>query len=140
MEYTEFDDRCINVHLTKAYKHVINKNNRKGKSDYVLNVDKITKEKFECELHVMNNVQAFLLNYEIRKLLDKVITIDNCKYKDVIYVNKNMSVSSIMNLIVSLNKTYKSVIFTYNLYCDLDDDGIVNSLNNYKVDIKIKAV
>jgi hypothetical protein len=134
------ENRIITVHLTRVYKNVINKNKKKCKSDYVLNVDRIIKLKICKDFVVMNRIQAFMLNYEINKLLNKVITIDNCKYTDIIYINENMSVSSVLNLINLLDKTYKNVTFEYQIYHDDDDINMVDSLSNHKPNIIKKAV
>ena len=136
----ENENRTIIVHLTRVYKNVINKNKKKCKSDYVLNVDRIIKMKIGRDFVIMNKIQAFMLNYEINKLLNKVITIDNCKYSDIIYINENMSVGSILNLINLLDKTYKNVNFEYHVYYDEDDNDMIKSLFKHKPSIIKKAV
>ena len=51
-----------------------------------------------------------------------------------------MSISSIINLITTLNKTYKDVEFTYYFYYDEDDGSILKSLETHNVNVKRKAV
>ena len=114
--------RIINVYFAKEYKHVFNKNNKKSKNDYILNIDKITRERLNNESAlVLNPLQAFILNYEIKKLLDKAITISNQKYDNIIYVNAKLNVSSILNIIQFLNKTYVGSNFHFMLIDKSDE-------------------
>ena len=105
--------RCINIYFIKEYKHFFNKNNKKSRSDYILNINKIIKDKFSKEIFVFNNIQAFLLNYEVKKLLDKAITISNEKYENVIYINDNLSLAGMINIHQFLYDTYKDIGFNF---------------------------
>lgn len=109
------ESREINIFFVKNSKLFFNRKNKKKRNDYVLNVDRIIKEKFECECFVLNYTQSFLLNFEIKKLLDKAISIANKKYDRIIYVNSNMSTSGIINTIEFLDANYRKhkVIFKY---------------------------
>lgn len=123
------DYKKINLHLTCAYKHIINKNRPKLKTDYILNVDKILTDKIECTSTILNRNQSFLLNYEIVKYLNKICKNDTNKYDDIIYVNKNLTSSSVINLYKMLNKSYNNIEFNYILYVsDLSD--ILDSIDN----------
>lgn len=113
-EIAEMMPRVINVYFIKEYKFFFNKNNKKDPSDYVLNIDKVVEEKMGgAPPIVFNNVQTFMLNYEIKKLLDKAITIVNEKYDNVIYINGSMSTNGVLNIIGHLEKTYKEYSFNY---------------------------
>ena len=72
--------RELTIVFVRDYKTFVERFSKKSKSDYVLNINKIVKEKFQTEIFIPNKVQAFLLNYEISKLIDKVIKIKNQKY------------------------------------------------------------
>ena len=65
--------RELTIVFVRDYKTFVERFSKKSKSDYVLNINKIVKEKFQTEIFIPNKVQAFLLNYEISKLIDKVI-------------------------------------------------------------------
>jgi len=107
------ESRGINIFFVKNSKLFFNRKNKKKKNDYVLNIDRIIKEKFEDECFILNNIQAFLLNFEIKKLLDKAISIANKKYNRIIYVSSNMSTSGIINTIEFLKANYKLINFTF---------------------------
>jgi len=81
------EKRNIEVVFVKDYKSFILAFNKKDKSDYILNVSKLLKDKFSTKFLVPNKVQSFLLNYEIKKLLDKAISVKNEKYSRIIYLN-----------------------------------------------------
>lgn len=108
-------ERELKVYFLKEYRWFINKDNKKQKSDYVLNINKIIKDKFDEPVYILNAIQSFILNYEIKKLLDKVIKISNQKYDTIIYVNNNLSASNVLNIVGFLNGTYKNINFQYNL-------------------------
>ena len=105
------DDRRLEVVFVKDQKQFIQTFSKKQKCDYLLNVNKIIKEKFEQEILVPNKIQSFLINYEIKKLIDKAINVRNRKYNRIIYVNSGLSASSINNAIKFLNTAYQSVQF-----------------------------
>ena len=112
----------IKVFFVKEHRHFFNKNYKKKKSDYILNIDKIIKEKFDdVSFSVMNPKQAFLLNYEIKKLLDKSITITNQKYNQIVYINNNITTTSILNIMKFLKSRYDFKDFVFTLI-DRDDD------------------
>lgn len=109
------EENIINIIFVKEYKHYIAALGKKSKEDYVLNVNKIIKDKFKIKFIVPNKVQSFLLNYEIKKLLDKAITLKNQKYKRVIYLNSNLSYSTILNTIDFIDNDYENFKFYYSL-------------------------
>ena len=121
-EITDLVQRVMNVYFIKEYKFFFNKNNKKNPVDYVLNVDKIIDEKTQGAPPVIfNSVQTFMLNYEIKKMLDKAVTIVNEKYDNIVYINGRMSSNGILNIIGHLEKTYPSHSFNYVLL-DRDDE------------------
>ncbi len=107
------ESREINIFFIKNSKLFFNRRNKKKRNDYILNINRIIKEKFEDECFIMNNIQAFLLNFEIKKLLDKAISIANKKYNRIIYVNNNISISGIINTIEFLDANYNNINFKY---------------------------
>ena len=109
------DDHSISIVFVSEYKHFISSFQRKSKDDYVLNVNKIIKDKFKTKFIVPNRVQSFLLNYEIKKLLDKAINIKNKKYRRVIYLNSNISTPIIINTMTFIGEEYDKLTFTYHL-------------------------
>jgi hypothetical protein len=109
------EERKVSIVFVREYKHYISAFGKKSKEDYVLNVNKIIKEKFKTKFIVPNKVQSFLLNYEIKKLLDKAINIKNEKYKRVIYLNTNLSAPIILNTIDFIDDGYTALLFSYHL-------------------------
>ena len=75
-----------------------------------------------------NKVQSFLLNYEIRKLLDKAITIKNKKYTRVIYLNNQLTPSSIQNAMYFMESEYTILDLEFLIIKSkhLDPDDIPN--------------
>lgn len=104
-------NRQIEIFFIKDYKAYITMYGKKSKSEYVLNVNKIIKEKIGSDYRVPNKTQAFLLNYEIRKLVDKVIHSKSKKYTRIIYLNSNIGITGIMNAFEFLESTYKTIEF-----------------------------
>jgi hypothetical protein len=100
------DRRKISVIFVKEYKGFIQLFKKKSKTDYILNVSKILKDKFNSKFIVPNKVQSFLLNYEIRKLLDKAISVKNKKYSQIVYLNNQLTYSSILNAIHFIESEY----------------------------------
>jgi hypothetical protein len=109
------EDHHVSIIFVREYKNFINAFSKKSKEDYVLNVSKIIKDKFKTKFIVPNKVQSFLLNYEIKKLLDKAINIKNKKYKRVVYLNSNLSSSAIQNTMSFIEEEYEGLTFSYYL-------------------------
>ena len=107
------EDHCVSIVFVREYKNFITAFQKKGREDYILNVSKIIKDKFKTKFLIPNKVQSFLLNYEIRKLLDKAINIKNKKYKRVIYLNANLSTSIVFNTISFIEDEYSNLTFSY---------------------------
>ena len=105
--------RDFDVVFIKEFKFFIKKFDKKQKEDYLLNVNKIIKDKFSTKFLVPNPVQSFLLNYEIKKLLDKAISIKNEKYNRIIFLNSSITLTGINNTIEFLNQEYLDVNFKY---------------------------
>ena len=122
------EERHVSIIFVKEYKNFISAFEIKSKEDYVLNVSKIIKDKFNTKFIVPNKVQSFLLNYEIKKLLDKAINIKNKKYTRVVYLNSNLSASIIMNTMAFVDEEYTELKFSYFLVesKSLSDDPIGN--------------
>lgn len=130
------EDQNISIVFIKEYKNYISAFNKKSKEDYVLNVNKIIKEKFKTKFIVPNKVQSFLLNYEIKKLLDKAINIKNKKYRRVIYLNSNLSNSTILNTINFISEEYDNLDFMFHLIEEMDSDlciAEISKLNKIKI-------
>jgi hypothetical protein len=109
------EERTVSIIFVREYKHFIAVFEKKSKEDYVLNVNKIIKEKFKTKFIVPNKIQSFLLNYEVKKLLDKAVNIKNQKYKQVIYLNSNISTSLILNTLDFIEDQYENIKFDYTL-------------------------
>jgi hypothetical protein len=131
------NDHSVSIIFVREYKNFIGAFNKKGKEDYVLNVNKIIKEKFKTKFIIPNKVQSFLVNYEIKKLLDKAINIRNRKYRRVIYLNSNLSASVILNTIDFIEEEYDALVFSYHLVesKSMDEEEISNieKLNRIKI-------
>lgn len=130
------DNRTVNVVFVKEYRYYIHAFQKKSKEDYVLNVSKIIKEKFNTKFIVPNPVQSFLLNYEIKKLLDKAINIKNQKYSNIIYLNSNITYTSLLNTMQFIGMEYPDVEFTYKFIEYKEQDDTIRSIPELEV-IKI---
>lgn len=104
-------NRVLQIVFVKDQKIFIQTLQKKCKSDYLLNVNKIIREKFDQEILLPNKIQSFLINYEIKKLIDKAVNVRNRKYKRIIYVNSSISPNTILNTIDFLNGAYVDVRF-----------------------------
>ena len=119
-------DRKITVHIVNEYNVVFNKTNKKHKYDYILNVGKIIKSKIDTCSVVLNQIQIWVLNYEIAKLLKKVITASTDKYTDIYYINKNLSSSAVLNLSEFVYVNYKNVKFDYIIHIKEKDSDMID--------------
>lgn len=108
-------DRTLEIIFVKDQKQFIQIFTKKQKCDYLLNVNKIIKEKFDQDILVPNKIQSFLINYEIKKLIDKAINVRNRKYNRIIYVNAGLSASNINNTVKFLNTAYTTIYFVPHL-------------------------
>jgi hypothetical protein len=126
METIENTDRTLTITFIREFKSFTSLNGKKKKEDYILNVNKIIKDKFDSKFIIPNTVQSFLINYEIKKLLDKAIYIKNQKYKNIIYLNSNLSRTIIENAINFIEDEYYPINFKFNLIepKEFDNDGI----------------
>lgn len=115
------DKRCLDIVFIKEFKFFIKRFDKKQKEDYLLNVNKIIKDKFNTKFLVPNPVQSFLLNYEIKKLLDKAVNIKNQKYNRIIFLNSTITFSGIQNTIEFLEKEYLDVGFNYHMIDPKED-------------------
>ncbi len=115
------EKRKVSIVFVKDYKSFILTFNRKDRSDYILNVSKLIKDKFSTKFIVPNRVQSFLLNYEIKKLLDKAINVKNEKYSRIIYLNSNLSASVVLNTIDFITNEYPEFEFSYGIISTLND-------------------
>jgi hypothetical protein len=115
------EKRKVSIVFVKDYKSFILTFNRKDRSDYILNVSKLIKDKFSTKFIVPNKVQSFLLNYEIKKLLDKAINVKNEKYSRIIYLNSNLSESVVLNMIDFITNEYPEFEFSYGIISTLND-------------------
>jgi hypothetical protein len=122
------DKRKMEIVFVKEYKSFIFVFDKKSKEDYVLNVSKIIKDKFNTKFMIPNKVQSFILNYEIRKLLDKAIKIKNKKYKRVVYLNSQISSSTVSNAIHFIETEYPGLDLSFVLVKSktVEEDDIPN--------------
>ena len=108
------------------------------KEDYVLNLNKIIKDKFNSKFITPNLIQSFLINYEIKKLLDKAIHIKNKKYTNIIYLNSNLSITIIENAIKFIEDEYYPIEFTFKIIepREFDNFGLdrISKLDVVKLD------
>jgi hypothetical protein len=123
-------DRRLEIVFVRDQRQFIQVFNKKQKCDYLLNVNKIIREKFEQEIIVPNKIQSFLINYEIKKLIDKAVNVRNRKYNRIIYVNSGLSVSSINNAIKFLTLAYDEITFVPKL---IDTDSDFNELAGVEI-------
>jgi hypothetical protein len=107
------EKRKIDIIFVRDYKSFIKNFGQKERDSYVLNVSKLIKDKFSTKFIVPNKVQSFLLNYEIKKLLDKAITLKNEKYSKIVYLNANLSTAVVLNTIDFIEAEYDEFLFSY---------------------------
>lgn len=105
-------DRTLEIVFVKDQKQFIQAFTKKQKCDYVLNVNKIIREKFDQEIIFPNKIQSFLINYEIKKLIDKAINVRNRKYNRIVYINSNLSKTIVGNTVKFLGAAYDSITFS----------------------------
>lgn len=104
--------RQLRVYFVRDYKFFFNKSNKKKQTDFLINVDEISREKTGgVPPIVFNDVQAFMLNYEIRKAFDKAVFSSNEKYDCIVYVNERMNATCIRNVITYMRDEYKHCTF-----------------------------
>jgi hypothetical protein len=126
------EKRKIEIVFVRDYKSFVQVFKKKEKSDYILNVSKLIKDKFSTKFIVPNKVQSFLLNYEIKKLLDKAITLKNEKYQRVVYLNATLSKTSLLNTVDFISEEYLDFNFDFTIIdsndlCEIE--GKETSLN-----------
>lgn len=112
--------RVLQIIFVSDQKQFIQVLQKKGKSDYLLNVNKIMRDKFDHDIMFPNKIQSFLINYEIKKIIDKAVNVRNRKYKRIIYINSNLTPNTILNTIDFLVGSYSEVQFEPLL---IDQDG-----------------
>ena len=124
-------NRVLEIIFVKDQKQFVQVLHKKCKSDYLLNVNKIIREKFEQDILVPNKIQSFLINYEIKKLIDKAVNVRNRKYSRIIYVNSSLSKNTVLNTIDFLSNAYEDVKFEP-LIIDLEEE--------FCTELKIKTI
>lgn len=105
------ETRLLQIVFVRDHKLFIQVLQKKGKSDYLLNVNKIIREKFDQDIVFPNKIQSFLINYEIKKLIDKAVNVRNRKYQRIIYVNSSIGPNTVLNTVDFLNGAYEDVKF-----------------------------
>jgi hypothetical protein len=108
-------EKQASVVFIREYKNYISAFGKRSREDYLLNVNKIIKDTFKTKFIVPNKVQSFLLNYEIKKLLDKAIGPKNERYSRVIYLNSNLSSSAVLNAMDFIESNYQNLSFSYHI-------------------------
>lgn len=121
----DIKDRKLEILFVRDQKQFVQTFSKKQKCDYLLNVNKIIKEKFETEILIPNKIQAFLINYEIKKLIDKAINVRNRKYSRIIYVNSGLSQHSVSNAIKFLSSAYDMIHFVPKV---IDNDSEIGEI------------
>ena len=111
--------RLLQIIFVRDQKLFLQAVQKKGKTDYLLNVNRIIRDKFDQDIVLPNKIQSFLINYEIKKLIDKAVNVRNRKYQRIIYVNPNITPNIILNTVDFLNSAYEDVSFEPRL---LDQD------------------
>ena len=111
----EVEERTLNIIFIREFKSFTALYNKKQKNDYILNVNKIIKDKFNSKFIIPNKIQAFLINYEIKKLLDKAIYIKNKKYSNIIYLNSNISGAIVESAMRFIESEYSPLNFKFNI-------------------------
>jgi len=117
-------ERELNIIFIREFRSFSSIYSKKSKEDYILNVNKIIKDKFESRFITPNKVQSFIINYEIKKLLDKAINIKNQKYKKIVYLNSNLSVSLIQNAMEFISEEYHPIKFNFSLIEPKEFDSV----------------
>lgn len=128
--------RYIDIFFTKKHKF-FNKLELPKSNNYILNINSLMKEKLNTEFFVMNKIQSFVLNIEIKKCIDRSINLKNGKYDNLIYINENMNISSVLNMIKFIEATYKDIKFKYNV---IDDSESFTDLKEKRKDIKLLSL
>jgi hypothetical protein len=105
------ETRLLQIVFVRDHKLFIQVLQKKGKSDYLLNINKIIREKFDQDIVFPNKIQSFLINYEIKKLIDKAVNVRNRKYQRIIYVNSSIGPNTVLNTVDFLNGAYEDVKF-----------------------------
>ena len=138
MDNIENENRELKITFIREFRSFTSLNGKKKKEDYILNVNKIIKDKFDSKFAIPNMVQSFLINYEIKKLLDKAIYIKNQKYKNIIYLNSNLSITVIESAIKFIEDEYYPISFKFELIepKEFDKDGLdrIQKLSIIKLD------
>lgn len=116
----EIVPRTVQIIFVSDQKQFVQVLQKKLKSDYLLNVNKVMRDKFGQEIVIPNKIQSFLINYEIKKIIDKAVNVRNRKYKRIIYINSNLTANTILNTLDFLSTAYDNVQFEP-LLIDLDD-------------------
>ena len=134
----ENEDRTLEIMFIREFRSFTSLNGKKRKEDYILNVNKIIKDKFNSKFIIPNKIQSFLINYEIKKLLDKAIHIKNKKYTNIIYLNSNLSITVIENAIKFIEDEYYPISFKFTLIepKEFDNEGLdsIEKLDIVKLD------
>jgi len=127
--------RDIQIVFTKEHKYIFNKDNRKEKNDYLLNVNKQKKALFDNLPIILNKRQVFVLNFEVQKMFNKALTITNQKYTNVIYINSDLDEQIIRNIVKYLEKNYSEDInFHYIIFDKYDEfTNIELNVDRFKI-------
>lgn len=128
----ENKNRKLEIVFVKDQKQFVKIFLKKQKGDYLLNVNKIIKDKFDQDIVIPNKIQSFLINYEIKKLIDKAVNVRNRKYNRIIYVNSNLTASTINNTVHFLGTAYTTIKFSPKMI-DLESEiGKVQGVSSIK--------
>jgi hypothetical protein len=119
------------ITITDYYKNYTNIFGKNRPNDYLLFVNKMIREKIGDDFLIPNNRQRFIINYEIKKLIDKAMNVRNGKCDNIIYIHSNIKEATANNLMRYLLNTYPVDfdLLMINLDFDIEEDTY-NRLNS----------
>lgn len=128
-------NKLTEIYFIRDQKSYLDKFGRKQKTDYILNVNKIIREKLDADFVVPNAMQAFLLNYEIGKIINKVLNTKTKKYTRLVYMNYNLDFAVALTMFNFIKNKYPDTTFSAFI---LESDGEFAKYNDNQ-QIKIVA-
>lgn len=117
------------ITFTDYYKKYTQLYGKNWSADYLLFVNKIIREKVGTNFIIPNERQKFVVNYEIKKLINKAINTRSNKYNNIVYVYSNIKSNAINSLMNYLIHNYPQLDFSV-LLIGLDDIIINEDIYN----------
>ena len=87
---TDETTRVLQIIFVSDQKQFIQVLSKKGKSDYLLNVNKIMRDKFDHDIMFPNKIQSFLINYEIKKISSINLSLHLISIQCLMTIGKNL--------------------------------------------------